>query len=119
MEVFVALWDTIRGCFKGQNLAKELKFLFIRVLVSVALREFITIGAKVDLARGLPIIHVNFLGYDEQSHRRGPNSLFAHWSLKGIDLRNSPALSRSAPLHPAGLPSVDLLRSRPGTNPLV
>nr|MBF0220934.1 endonuclease/exonuclease/phosphatase family protein [Desulfobulbaceae bacterium] len=32
-----------------------------------------------------PIIHINFLGYDEQSHRRGPHSLFAHWTLKGID----------------------------------
>ncbi|MEO7297077.1 MAG: endonuclease/exonuclease/phosphatase family protein [Verrucomicrobiota bacterium] len=85
VEFFVALWDSIRGIFKGENLFKELKFLFVRISVCVALREFITIGAKVDLARGLPIVHVNFLGYDEQSHRRGPNSLFAHWSLKGID----------------------------------
>jgi hypothetical protein len=31
------------------------------------------------------VIHANFLGYDEQAHRRGPASAFAHWSLKGID----------------------------------
>jgi endonuclease/exonuclease/phosphatase family metal-dependent hydrolase len=43
------------------------------------------IGGKIDISRGLPVIHLNFLGYDEQSHRRGPQSLFAHWSLKGID----------------------------------
>ncbi|MFN2308882.1 MAG: endonuclease/exonuclease/phosphatase family protein [Gammaproteobacteria bacterium] len=43
------------------------------------------IGGKIDLSRGLPIIFINFLGYDEQSHRRGPRSLFAHWTLKGID----------------------------------
>jgi endonuclease/exonuclease/phosphatase family metal-dependent hydrolase len=49
------------------------------------LREFITIGASIDVTRGLPVVEVNFLGYDEQSHRRGPSSLFAHWSLKGID----------------------------------
>ena len=85
VEFFVALWDSIGGIFKGENVFKEIKFLFVRIIVCVALREFITIGAKIDLARGLPIVHVNFLGYDEQSHRRGPNSLFAHWSLKGID----------------------------------
>ena len=33
----------------------------------------------------MPIIHLNFLGYDEQAHRRGPSSRFAHWTLKGID----------------------------------
>ncbi len=85
VEFFVALWDAVRGVFKGENFFKELKFLFVRIFVCIALREFITIGARIDLARGLPIIHANFLGYDEQSHRRGPNSLFAHWSLKGID----------------------------------
>jgi hypothetical protein len=26
-----------------------------------------------------------FFGYDEQAHRRGPGSAFAHWTLKGID----------------------------------
>jgi hypothetical protein len=39
----------------------------------------------MDIQRGLPIVHINFLGYDEQSHRRGPDSKFAHWTLKGID----------------------------------
>ncbi|MEP6662199.1 MAG: endonuclease/exonuclease/phosphatase family protein [Verrucomicrobiota bacterium] len=85
VEFFVALWDAARGVFRGESFFKEFKFLFVRIFVCVALREFIVIGTKVDLARGLPIIHLNFLGYDEQSHRRGPNSLFAHWSLLGID----------------------------------
>jgi hypothetical protein len=49
------------------------------------MRELSVIGAKIDINRGLPIVHVNFLGYDEQSHRRGPHSRFAHWTLKGID----------------------------------
>jgi hypothetical protein len=41
-------------------------------------------GVKMDISRGLPIIHLNFLGFDEQAHRRGPCSWFAHWTLKGI-----------------------------------
>jgi endonuclease/exonuclease/phosphatase family metal-dependent hydrolase len=85
VEVLVALWDMVQGVWQGENLAKELKFILSRVLICVALREVVTIGAGVDLARGLPVVHVNFLGYDEQSHRRGPDSAFAHWSLKGID----------------------------------
>ena len=55
------------------------------MLIVILLRELITIGVKIDIARGLPIIHLNFLGYDEQAHRRGPSSYFAHWTLKGID----------------------------------
>lgn len=85
VEFFVALRDSFRGVFEGENFFKEFKFIFIRVFVCVGLREFIAVGARIDLARGLPIVHVNFLGYDEQSHRRGPESAFAHWSLGGID----------------------------------
>jgi endonuclease/exonuclease/phosphatase family metal-dependent hydrolase len=42
-------------------------------------------GAKIDIARGLPIIHLNLIGYDEVAHNRGPSSKAASWSLKGID----------------------------------
>ncbi|MDB6131340.1 MAG: Endonuclease/exonuclease/phosphatase [Verrucomicrobiales bacterium] len=84
-EFFIALYDVCRGVYEGENPIKEIKFILARVFIAVGLREVISVGAKIDLARGLPIIHVNFLGYDEQSHRRGPSSAFAHWSLKGID----------------------------------
>jgi endonuclease/exonuclease/phosphatase family metal-dependent hydrolase len=40
---------------------------------------------KLSIEEGAPIIYANFLGYDEQAHRRGPDSAFAHWGLKGID----------------------------------
>lgn len=85
IEGVLALWDAVRGVFRGQRVAREFLFIIGRVFVSVGLRELVTLGAKIDLARGLPVIHVNFLGYDEQSHRRGPGSRFAHWTLLGID----------------------------------
>lgn len=85
IELVLALVDFVRGLNAGHDLVKELKFVPTRVAVSILLRELATIGAKIDAARGLPIIHLNFLGYDEQAHRRGPSSLFAHWTLKGID----------------------------------
>ena len=85
VELVLAIVDFVRGLIEGHDLVRELKFVPTRVAVSILLRELVTIGVKIDIARGLPIIHLNLLGYDEQAHRRGPSSLFAHWTLKGID----------------------------------
>ncbi len=85
LELLLAVVDCISGLIKGRDLIKELKFIPTRVTICILLRELVTIGTKIDVARGLPIIHLNLIGYDEQAHRRGPSSRFAHWSLKGID----------------------------------
>lgn len=85
IEFFLAIVDAFRGAVAGRSLWEELKFVPSRVAVGVLLREFIAIGGEIDATRGVPIIHANFLGYDEQAHRRGPNSTFAHWSLRQID----------------------------------
>jgi len=84
-EFFLAFVDCAKGLFAGRDLWKEIKFIPSRVGVSILMRELSVIGTKVDVARGLPVVFLNLLGYDEQSHRRGPSSEFAHWSLKGID----------------------------------
>ena len=86
VELVLGLWDVVDGLIRFRaHFKKEISFVCNRIFVSIGLREVITFGARIDLARGLPIVHVNFLGYDEQSHRRGPGSAFAHWSLRGID----------------------------------
>ncbi|KKO44555.1 hypothetical protein WG68_14745 [Arsukibacterium ikkense] len=85
LELALAVVDFCRGIIKGQDFVSELKFIPARVAVSIVLRELCVIGGKIDISRGLPVVHINLLGYDEQSHRRGPSSLFAHWTLKGID----------------------------------
>jgi endonuclease/exonuclease/phosphatase family metal-dependent hydrolase len=85
LEFVLAIVDFFRGIIARHDLFREIQFVPARVAVSLLLRELVTIGAKLDVARGLPIIHLNLLGYDEQSHRRGPSSKFAHWTLKGID----------------------------------
>lgn len=85
LEFIIAVSDFFRGMTTGFDFVKELKFIPTRVGICIVLRELAVIGAKIDISRGLPVIHINFLGYDEQAHRRGPKSLFAHWSLKGID----------------------------------
>lgn len=85
VELVLAISDSLRGLFQGQSLRQELLFIPTRVVITILMRELATIGAKIDVVRGLPVIHLNFLGYDEQAHRRGPRSAFAHWTLKGID----------------------------------
>ncbi len=85
LELGIAIPHAIRGVFRGQLLSREIGMVVSRTFIGIGLRELITIGGQVDVTRGLPAVHINFLGYDELSHRRGPGSLFAHWSLAGID----------------------------------
>jgi len=85
IELFLAFFDFVSGVIDGRDLFKEFKFVPTRVGITILLRELITMGAKIDIARGMPIVHLNLIGYDEQAHRRGPSSKFAHWALKGID----------------------------------
>jgi len=85
LELGLAVSDFLRGIAQKRNFFKELKFIFTRVSVCIILRELIRFRVKLDLKKGVRIIHANFVGYDEQAHRRGPDSAFAHWTLKGID----------------------------------
>ena len=86
LEAILAAIAFLQGIFKGERFRKEIKFIPTRMFICIMLRELITFGAKIDISRGLPVIHLNFLGYDEHSHRRGASSKFAHWPLRGIDL---------------------------------
>jgi endonuclease/exonuclease/phosphatase family metal-dependent hydrolase len=85
LEIGLALVDFFKGMFEGKNPFKEFTFIFSRIGACIVLRELIRLHVKIDIARGLPIIHANFVGYDEHSHRRNPDSAFAMWTLKGID----------------------------------
>jgi len=84
-EFFVAIGDFFQGVSRGESVLIEVRTLFARVVTCIVLREIVTVGVSIDVARGLPVIHANFIGYDEQSHRRGPGSAFAHWTLAGVD----------------------------------
>jgi len=84
-EFFFSSVDFMVGLLKKNSFRKEFKFIPTRLFITILLRELIAFGARVDIARGFPIIHLNLLGYDEHAHRRGPSSKFAHWTLPGID----------------------------------
>jgi endonuclease/exonuclease/phosphatase family metal-dependent hydrolase len=85
LEFVIALADAMKGLYERENVLSELLFVPARVVVCILLREAIRFRILLDIERGAPVIHGNFLGYDEQAHRRGPGSAFAHWTLKGID----------------------------------
>jgi endonuclease/exonuclease/phosphatase family metal-dependent hydrolase len=85
IELGLALLDGARGVIARQGFPAELTFIPKRVALCILLREMISLGVRMDVARGVPVIHCNLIGYDEQAHRRGPDSAFAHWTLKGID----------------------------------
>src|SRR6478736_3221868 len=67
LETALAVWDLVLGLFRGEKLKPELMMLVSRPFVAIGLRELITIGAAVDLARGLPVIHLNLVAYDENA----------------------------------------------------
>ncbi|MBD3393950.1 MAG: oxidoreductase [Chitinivibrionales bacterium] len=85
VESGLAVVDFFRGVFERKSFFKELTFIPSRLGVCILIRELVKARMLVDISLGLPVIHGNFLGYDEQAHRRGPSSAFAHWTLKGID----------------------------------
>jgi hypothetical protein len=41
--------------------------------------------ALADIRRGVPRVYIDYLGYDEYAHRRGPDSELALYNLRGID----------------------------------
>jgi hypothetical protein len=85
IEFFLAVTDFFRGVVQGRKFIKELVFIPARILICVILRELVSFRTKLAVGSGVPIVCASFLGYDEQAHRRNPGSMFAHWSLKGID----------------------------------
>lgn len=85
VEFFNAVRAALRGIRHGRQPGPEFMMVVSRVFIATGLRELIRIGGRIDVTRGLPIVHVNFVGYDEHAHRRGPGSRFALRSLRAID----------------------------------
>ncbi len=84
-ELFLGVYDFIKGLFYRHNFFQEFKFIGSRLAITILLRDRMKDSVKYDVRQGVEIMHVNFMGYDEHAHRRGPSSGFAYWVLKGID----------------------------------
>ncbi len=84
-EAGVGLLDGLRWSIALGRLKHEPRFLAHRVLVGAILRELAVQGILVDLSRGIPVVFVDFLAYDETAHRRGPGAEAAQRCLASID----------------------------------
>lgn len=85
VEILLAVYDLFRGLISERNKFLEFKFLFPRIASVVFCREIATLAAIFDIYRGVGPVYLNYFAYDEHAHHRGPDSRFAHWSLKGLD----------------------------------
>lgn len=52
--------DFARGLSTGHDFIKELKFIPPRAAISTLMRELCVIDGKIDLFRGLPVLHFTF-----------------------------------------------------------
>ena len=68
-------------------------FPLVRVATNVVFREIATQGCLLDIYRGVPFVYLNYSGYDEVAHHRGPNSTYAKLMLRSHRSRRCAASS--------------------------
>ncbi len=85
-DLGTGLVDGARWSLALGRLRHEPRFLAHRLLIGAVLRELAVQNLLVDVARGVPAVFVDFLGFDETAHRRGPDSSAATAELERADV---------------------------------
>ena len=62
-----------------------LRWLGLKIVFSIWVRELFTLSVSADLYRGIPAVYVNFLDYDVFAHSFGPDHRSALRALRHID----------------------------------
>ena len=62
-----------------------LRWLGLKIVFSIWVRELFTLSVSADLYRGIPAVYVNFLDYDVFAHSFGPHHRSALRALRHID----------------------------------
>jgi len=65
--------------------SEGLRWLGLKVVFSVWVRELFTLSVSADLYRGVPAVYVNYLDYDVFAHSFGPTHRSAMRALRRID----------------------------------
>ena len=84
-EAALEVYDHLKAVQEGRPARDEGVFPLIRAATNVVFREIATQGCLLDIYRGVPFVFLNFSGYDEVAHHRGPNSTYAKLILRSID----------------------------------
>jgi hypothetical protein len=94
IEIFTLLSYPFMKLFRRRRGIFGFWIPFRRLLMNVVLTEIITIGAAIDIKRGVPRIYLNYMNYDEIAHMRGPNSASAYLMVRALDRRVKRLLSK-------------------------
>jgi uncharacterized membrane protein YvlD (DUF360 family) len=70
---------------KRPRIKRNIRFSFLRAIGTAFLRESSTFFLIEDLVRGIPVVYVNYIGYDIVSHHSGPHTFDAISTLSAID----------------------------------
>jgi hypothetical protein len=84
-EALLEIYDHLKAVQEGHPTRDEGIFPFVRAATNVVFREIATQGCLLDIYRGVPFVYLNYSGYDEVAHHRGPNSTYAKLILRSID----------------------------------
>ena len=77
------LWRLV---FHRQGITHDgLRWLGLKIVFSIWVRELFTLSVSADLYRGVPAVYVNFLDYDVFAHAFGPTHEAALRALRQID----------------------------------
>jgi hypothetical protein len=85
-ELSVGAWEGARWSLSKGRMKHEPRFLLHRLLVAAVMRELAVEGIVIDVARGVPIVYCDLIGFDEHAHRRGPDAPEAIAHLRSMDL---------------------------------
>lgn len=77
--------EVLRWLREPRRARRGWRWLRLKVLMSIWVRNFFTLAVSRDLYAGVPAIYVNYLGYDEMAHAFGPRSDRALTALGDID----------------------------------
>jgi uncharacterized membrane protein YvlD (DUF360 family) len=92
--VLAFVWDYLAGLSftvagRFDNHRPRLRFSWRRTgqraLANAFLRDLSFFWLKQDMARGVPVIYSNFVGYDEVAHYSGPDTIEAQLTLAAFD----------------------------------
>lgn len=70
---------------RGGRARRGWRWLWLKIGISIWVRNLFTLAVARDLYEGTPRIYVNYLDYDEAAHAFGPRSRRALRALRGID----------------------------------
>ena len=108
--VVATLWDFVTALFwhvasrfhrRKRLIGRSLRTAAMRAVGNAFLRETGFYWLEQDVARGVPVIYSNFVGYDEVAHHAGPDAGEARSTLTAFDRklqRLRRQIRRSAPI---------------------